>query len=240
MIGTYGSDLSDEQLAHERAAPELPRTMAAFDGPAPATPTHRRRGILTSLMRRQLTDLHTSGTEPIAALHPSEAVIYGRYGYGPATQGARLRCDNRAVRFRPGTDFGDGTIRLLGRPMDLAARRNTETRARRVSRCTTTRAAGRRDTPSTGSSRTRQETTGTRYRSVELANASRQAYAALWRFLAGIDLVSWIEYEGAVDEPLAHLLTDPRAVLSRRSIASGFAWPAVDRAPHGHGVTRGR
>ncbi|MFC9233785.1 sterol carrier protein domain-containing protein [Streptomyces decoyicus] len=41
-----------------------------------------------------------------------------------------------------------------------------------------------------------------------------QAYAALWRFLAGIDLVPWIEYEGAVDEPLPHLLTDPRAVRS--------------------------
>ncbi|MEV6542668.1 hypothetical protein [Streptomyces sp. NPDC051665] len=35
-------------------------------------------------MRSQLTDLHTSGAEPIAALRPSEAAIYGRYGYGPA------------------------------------------------------------------------------------------------------------------------------------------------------------
>ena len=128
VADTYGSDLSDEQLARERAATELPRTIAAFDGPAPVggaaaharvltvpgallrvagitwvavTPTHRRRGILTSLMRRQLTDLHTSGTKPIAALRPSEAAIHGRYGYGPATQGARLRCDKRAVRFRP-------------------------------------------------------------------------------------------------------------------------------------------
>ncbi|MFG2783864.1 GNAT family N-acetyltransferase [Streptomyces prunicolor] len=115
VADTYGSDLSDEQVAHERAATELPRTIAAFDGPVPVTPTHRRRGILTSLMRRQLTDLHTSGAEPIAALRPSEAAIYGRYGYGPATQGARLRCDERAVRFRPGTDFGDGTIRLQER-----------------------------------------------------------------------------------------------------------------------------
>ncbi len=49
---------------------------------------------------------------------------------------------------------------------------------------------------------------------VELAAATRQAYAALWRFLAGIDLVPWIEYEGAVDEPLPHLLVDPRAVRS--------------------------
>nr|WSY56747.1 sterol carrier protein domain-containing protein [Streptomyces sp. NBC_00886] len=50
--------------------------------------------------------------------------------------------------------------------------------------------------------------------SVELATVSRQVYAALWRFLAGIDLVSWIDYEGAVDQPLAHLLTDPRAMRS--------------------------
>ncbi|MFG2894078.1 sterol carrier protein domain-containing protein [Streptomyces sp. NPDC048248] len=49
---------------------------------------------------------------------------------------------------------------------------------------------------------------------VELAAASRQAYAALWRFLAGIDLAPYIDYEGAVDEALPHLLTDPRAVRS--------------------------
>jgi predicted acetyltransferase len=66
-------------------------------------------------MRRQPTDLHTSGAEPITALRPSEAAVYGRYGYGPATQGACFRCGKRAVRFRPGTDFGDGTIRLQER-----------------------------------------------------------------------------------------------------------------------------
>jgi predicted acetyltransferase len=49
---------------------------------------------------------------------------------------------------------------------------------------------------------------------VELATATRSAYAALWRFLAGIDLVPWIEYEAAVDEALPHLLTEPRAVRS--------------------------
>ncbi|MDT9686579.1 hypothetical protein RND61_31625 [Streptomyces sp. TRM76323] len=47
---------------------------------------------------------------------------------------------------------------------------------------------------------------------VELAALSRQAYAVLWRFLAGIDLVTWIDYEGAVDEPLPHLLVGARAV----------------------------
>lgn len=46
-------------------------------------PTYRRRGILTSLMRRQLDDI-AAGSEPLAALFASESAIYGRYGYGQA------------------------------------------------------------------------------------------------------------------------------------------------------------
>jgi predicted acetyltransferase len=48
-------------------------------------PTYRRRGILRSLMRRQLTDIAARGEEPIAALWASETPLYGRYGYGWAT-----------------------------------------------------------------------------------------------------------------------------------------------------------
>lgn len=44
-------------------------------------PTHRRRGILTTMMRRQLDD----GPEPVAALWASEPTIYGRFGYGLAS-----------------------------------------------------------------------------------------------------------------------------------------------------------
>jgi len=47
-------------------------------------PTYRRRGILRSLMRRQLADIAARGEEPVAALWASEAPLYGRYGYGPA------------------------------------------------------------------------------------------------------------------------------------------------------------
>lgn len=47
-------------------------------------PTHRRRGILRSMMRMQLDDIHERG-EPLAALWASEETIYGRYGYGLAT-----------------------------------------------------------------------------------------------------------------------------------------------------------
>ncbi len=54
-------------------------------------PTHRRRGILRSLMRRQLTDIAAGGDEPIAALWASETPLYGRYGYGRATTQASFR-----------------------------------------------------------------------------------------------------------------------------------------------------
>lgn len=47
-------------------------------------PTHRRRGILTAMMRAQLEDIRDRG-EPIAALWASEEVIYRRYGYGLAS-----------------------------------------------------------------------------------------------------------------------------------------------------------
>ncbi|MFL5737157.1 MAG: GNAT family N-acetyltransferase, partial [Actinomycetota bacterium] len=47
-------------------------------------PTHRRRGVLRSLMRKQLDDAHERG-EPLAALWASEESIYGRFGYGLAS-----------------------------------------------------------------------------------------------------------------------------------------------------------
>jgi predicted acetyltransferase len=47
-------------------------------------PTHRRRGILTAMMRTQLEDIRERG-EPIAALWASEEVIYRRFGYGLAS-----------------------------------------------------------------------------------------------------------------------------------------------------------
>ena len=47
-------------------------------------PTHRRRGVLTEMMRVQIEDIRDRG-EPIAALWASEEVIYGRFGYGMAS-----------------------------------------------------------------------------------------------------------------------------------------------------------
>ena len=81
-------------------------------------PTHRRRGVLSSLMRRQLADVRDRG-EPLAILWASEAVIYGRYGYGRASwhlgftlrRGEGRLADARrpAWRRRPGAACGCGS-----------------------------------------------------------------------------------------------------------------------------------
>ncbi|HLU73603.1 MAG TPA: GNAT family N-acetyltransferase [Nonomuraea sp.] len=93
-----------------KAQTEFDRTLAAFDGETlvgstaaysltmtvpggrlpvagvtavAVLPSHRRRGVLSSLMRRQLADVRERG-ECVAALYASEVPIYGRFGYGRA------------------------------------------------------------------------------------------------------------------------------------------------------------
>ncbi|MEU1193935.1 GNAT family N-acetyltransferase [Streptomyces sp. NPDC005859] len=289
IADTYGLDRSEEELAHQRAATDLARTLAVFDEGEPVAgasvysrmltvpggvlpvagvasvgvaPTHRRRGILTSMMRAQLTDLHEQQREPIAALRPSEAGIYGRYGYGPATVGNRMRCDRRAMRLRPDTDFGDGTVRLrhtvqtrplleriydqvrtatVGWPDRQAAhwRVRLADHPHRRGTATALRCAvhHERDGRATGYALYRHSSapdglggSAGVVEVTELAACSRQSYAALWRFLAGIDLVAWIDYEGAVDESLPHLLVEPRAVAAAPVDRLWLRTVDVDRA----------
>src|SRR5919108_1235379 len=52
-------------------------------------PTHRRRGILTALMRAQLDGCQRRG-EPVAYLWATEDTIYGRFGYGVASFTAEI------------------------------------------------------------------------------------------------------------------------------------------------------
>lgn len=61
-------------------------------------PTHRRRGVLTAMMRRQLDDFRERG-EPVAVLTASEPAIYGRFGYGVATRQLRGRVDTTRAAF---------------------------------------------------------------------------------------------------------------------------------------------
>lgn len=82
-------------------------------------PTHRRRGVLRSMMRRQLDDVHERG-EPLAVLTASEPAIYGRFGYGAAAQDMRLTVDT--VRLAPPELPGVDDVRLrLVDPVDALA-----------------------------------------------------------------------------------------------------------------------
>src|SRR5688500_1390871 len=68
-------------------------------------PTHRRRGILTAMMRAQLDDVRDRG-EPVAARWASEEVIYRRLGYGMASRAGEMKRPrtHTALRRRTGPD----------------------------------------------------------------------------------------------------------------------------------------
>jgi predicted acetyltransferase len=117
---------------------EFDRSLAAFDGSMPVgtagaysfqltvpglqavpaagvtwvsvLPSHRRRGVLSSMMRRQLADVRDRG-EPLAVLWASESVIYSRYGYGRAMWHADLTF-HRGEGALAATVLADGRLRL--------------------------------------------------------------------------------------------------------------------------------
>ncbi|MFI6639697.1 GNAT family N-acetyltransferase [Streptomyces sp. NPDC050504] len=95
--------------------------------------THRRRGLLTSMMRRQLDDVRERG-ESVAVLTASEPAIYGRFGYGIATQQMYVEIDT--VRTRLNVPDGTDAVRVrYADPGDPAVRAATEeVYARQVAR----------------------------------------------------------------------------------------------------------
>src|SRR2546429_6765357 len=66
---------------------------AAYVTAVAVAATHRRRGLLTQLMRAQLESV----PEPVAVLWASEGRIYPRFGYGLAAQRVQVEFDNREV-----------------------------------------------------------------------------------------------------------------------------------------------
>jgi predicted acetyltransferase len=76
-------------------------------------PSHRRRGIMSGFMQRQLVDAHERG-EPLAILWASESAIYGRFGYGMSAPSLTLNAERARFRFRddPGPR---GATRLVDR-----------------------------------------------------------------------------------------------------------------------------
>lgn len=82
---------STNAFPFEMTLPGGPRPVAGVTAVG-VWPTHRRRGVLTALMRRQLADTRERG-EKVAALWASEGGIYGRFGYGAASVQHRVSVD---------------------------------------------------------------------------------------------------------------------------------------------------
>lgn len=87
--GAYGLELS---LPGPARAPAAGVTTVAV------LPTHRRRRVLTALMRAQLDDVRRRG-ESIAFLWSSEGPIYGRFGYGVGALAGSLDLPRTATAF---------------------------------------------------------------------------------------------------------------------------------------------
>ncbi len=81
-------------------------------------PTHRRRGVLTAMMKAQLEDCRARGDE-VAYLWASEATIYGRFGYGLASRIGAVELSRERTRFAHPFE-PRGTVRLLD--LDEAAK----------------------------------------------------------------------------------------------------------------------
>lgn len=67
-------------------------------------PTHRRRGIATSMLQAELRTAHALEV-PVAILTVSESTIYHRFGFGPATVLAGYEIDTKRAGWR-GRDVG--------------------------------------------------------------------------------------------------------------------------------------
>jgi predicted acetyltransferase len=81
--------------------------------------THRRRGLLTAMMRRQLDDVRSRG-ESLAVLTASEPAIYGRFGYGLGTLALSLDIDTDRARLTVPEGTDDVRLRFA-RPVEAGA-----------------------------------------------------------------------------------------------------------------------
>ncbi|MFI7064497.1 GNAT family N-acetyltransferase [Kribbella sp. NPDC050124] len=217
--------------------------------------THRRRGVMSELITRQLREV----PEAIAVLWASESDIYGRFGYGPAAWGVSYEVDLHRVgppdvRVRPG-EFGllaaaDAVEQLAPLLKRLQERRpgvsgrselgwqqqlqdEPESRGGKTSRQIVVHRdeTGAVDGYALWRGKMNWEPVGpsNEVSVEEVVAIEPAAYRALWHYLLTLDLAAKLEYgHAAVDEPLLQLVTTPTA-LNRR--VSESLWVRVTDVP---------
>jgi predicted acetyltransferase len=205
-------------------------------------PTWRRQGVLTRMMRHQLTDVRDRG-EAVAALWASEGRIYQRYGYGMAARRHSFEIE-REVRLREPAPVGN--LRAA-RPTDVVSDLQKVYDQVRVERTGWSNRDGTwwehllSDVPKrrNGASALRAvlhegeagvdgyalwrvqpdwSDTGPNgtVRVREVVAGTLDAYKALWQYLLSVDLTRSTSYWlAALDEPLQYLVDEPRRLGSR-------------------------
>ncbi|MGN6743247.1 MAG: GNAT family N-acetyltransferase [Amnibacterium sp.] len=213
--------------------------------------THRRRGIARAMLEAELRTAASAGF-PVAMLDVSEATIYGRYGFGPATRIAELTIDTRRARWIGRTP--PGRVHLVGRDALLAVAADVYERSRHrapggvgLEGLLLTRLLGRPSDDAALRARrfaryddadgtpqgflafsTREsETAAPSVLTVHhLAAATDDASAALWRLALEHDLIGEVVAPlRSVDEPLVWMIDDQRAV--RTTAVGDHLWVRV-------------
>jgi predicted acetyltransferase len=236
IVGTLGAFPFDVTVPGGAGIPMAGTTIVTVAA------THRRRGVLTSMMRDHLEDGRRRG-EPLAGLWASESLIYGRYGFGVATENNAIEIDQSRVSI----DGEAGSIRLvtteeaiklfpavyeLERPQRPGMLSRTELwwkhhfndpKAGRDGfsslRCVLHETEGVPDGYAIYRQKSNWETgfPDGKISIRELMAPSATAHTGLWRFLTTIDLYPQVEYWNLpVDDPLAWKVPDHRRIKRKR------------------------
>ena len=207
-------------------------------------PSHRRKGVLTSLMRRQLDDIREGG-EPLAALWASEGGIYGRFGYGIASRHAEIDIERDRAAFLEPTR-PEGRIRLLDHAETMKVVPSLYERVRAGIPGTFRRSTdwweghrlhdpekGREGSPLQRAvwehegdaqayvlyrlhSDWRESMPASWLEVVEVMAATPLAVREIWRFVFGVDLVVRIRaWMLSQDDPLFDMVAEPRRLRFR-------------------------
>jgi len=201
-------------------------------------PTHRRQGVMRSLMTEHLAEVHRRN-EPLAALWASESSIYGRFGYGPACEQAVMKLQKPFARMQQPPEIrgtmklvdSDSAIEIFPKIFDVVARARpgmfqrshnwwqhrilSDPEHRRNGATAHQRVLHVRDDQPVGYALYRTHTNhaeGTAdVRLVELIGTDSDAEKALWQYIFGIDLSDSIKYwNQPIDDPLRWWLEQPR------------------------------
>jgi predicted acetyltransferase len=281
----FGDVLTDEQVEDERLITEYDRMIGVVDGgqfvagagaysfehtlPGCTTipvagvtwvgclPSHRRRGVLTSMMRYQLEDVAARG-ESVAILTASEAVIYGRFGYGFSSQLVWAKVPKKRSAFvrEPQTRgriryvWGDERAKVIPPVFDQWRRSRPGSVDRSEGKWKGFLLDRERDRHGASAAFTvvHEDDNGTadgyawyRIRQApeyvpnvivarEVIAIDPEVEAALWRFLLDLDLADELEAQAQpLDSPLPMRLADHRAY--RITFVADFLWTRVLDAP---------